>query len=183
MKLAVCSSSIEDLDKKYINDCNTYLDDLFKEDNDLVYGAYDKGLMNISYQKALKYNRNIIGITPKIFEADAKDIECNKIITDNISNRTVQLIEHADALIFLPGGIGTIYELFTSIELIRSKEYTKPIIIYNCNGYFDKLLAFLDTMYEEKFANISIKEYYHISANSTDTINYLNKYFKERKNK
>lgn len=183
MKLAICSSSIEDIDKLYLNNCNTYLDDLFKEDNDLVYGAYNKGLMNISYQKALKYKRNIIGITPKIFESDAKDIECHKIITDNISNRTVKLIENADALIFLPGGIGTIYELFTSIELIRSGEYTKPIIIYNCNGYFDKLLDFLNIMYQEKFANISIKEYYHISENSTDTINYLNKYFKERKQK
>lgn len=179
MKLFIGCSSSDDIQEIYNTDCSNYLEELFKLDNELVFGAYNKGLMAISYNIALKYNRKITGITPKIFVDALKDLECNEeIITTNISRRTDNLIEESDALIFLPGGIGTIYELFTSIESKRSGEFNKPIIIYNSNHFFDKLLLFLEDIYKEKFTSLSVKDTYHISESATDTIEYLNKYFK-----
>lgn len=86
------------------------------------------------------------------------------------------LIEESDALIFMPGGVGTIYELFTAIESKRSGEFNKPIIIYNSNNYFDKLLLFMEGMYNQNFASISVKEDYHISNNYQDTIDYIKDY-------
>lgn len=177
MKLFIACSSREEIDKKYIEDCEELLEELFKKDNELVFGAYNKGLMNSSYQKALKYKRNIIGITPKIFSKDLQEIKCNKeVITENISRRTEKLIEESDALIFLPGGIGTIYELLTAIESKRSKEFNKPIIIYNSNNYFDNLLEFIDNMYKEKFIDLNVKECYHIFENINDLLEHINNY-------
>lgn len=178
MKLFIGCSSSNDIPQIYNTDCKHYLEELFKLDNDLVFGAYNKGLMSISYNIALNNNREIIGITPKIFEEALEDLNCTKeIITKDINDRTKKLIEESDALIFLPGGIGTIYELFTTIESKRSGEFNKPIIIYNSNNYFDKLFLFLDEIYGQNFTSPSVKECYHISYNSKDTIDYLNRYF------
>ena len=177
MKLLIGCSSRDDIPKKYSEDCEKYLEELFKSNNDLVFGAYNKGLMNISYQQALKHNRQVIGISPEIFKNDFKNLNCHKeIITKSITERTEKLIEESDALIFLPGGIGTIYELFTTIESKRSGEFNKPIIIYNSCDYFDKLLLFLEDMYNQNFTSISVKECYYISKNAKDTLEYLDKY-------
>ena len=157
MKLFIGCSSSEQIPQIYIKDCENYLKELFKLDNTLVFGAYNKGLMAISYEQALNNNK--------------------EIITNSISERTEKLIEESDVLIFLPGGIGTIYELLTAIESKRSKEFDKPIIIYNSNHYFDNLLLFLDNIYNQNFTNKSVKNCYHISNNITDTIEYINNYY------
>lgn len=177
MRLFIGCSSSDDISKSYFDDCSKYLEELFKIDNDLVFGAYNKGLMGLAYQKAIKYERNIIGITPEIFKGDAIELDyTNLIITKNISRRTDELIKESDALLFLPGGVGTIYELFTVIESKRSGEFNKPIIIYNSNSYFDKLLLFLDNCICEKFTSKEVKGCYYVSKSAEDTINYLNNY-------
>lgn len=178
MKLLICSSSREDIPKKYFNDCEKYLSELFKLDNTLVFGAYNQGLMKTSYEIALKNKREVIGINPEIFKSAFQDLTCNKeIITTTINERTAKLIEESDALIFMPGGVGTIYELFTALESKRSGEFNKPIIIYNSNNYFDKLLLFMEDMYNQNFTSKSVKECYHISNSYDDTLKYLDSYY------
>ena len=54
MKLFIGCSSSNDISKRYLNDCEEYLEELFKLDNDLVFGAYNKGLMAIAYKLAKK---------------------------------------------------------------------------------------------------------------------------------
>ena len=177
LKLFIGCSSSNDIDEYYNTDCRNYLEELFKLNNDLVFGAYNKGLMAIAYDIALNYNRKIIGITPEIFKDALEELTCTKeIITKNINSRTEELIEESEALIFLPGGIGTIYELFTAIEKKRSGEFNKPIIIYNSNNYFDKLLVFLEDTYNQNFTSTSVKNCYYISNSAIDTIKYLNNY-------
>lgn len=113
MKLFIACSSSDDIPVIYNTDCAKYLEELFAADNDLVFGAYNKGLMALSYKIALKNNREVIGITPQIFSNDLKNLNCTQeIITENINRRTERAIEESDALIFMPGGVGTIYEFF-----------------------------------------------------------------------
>lgn len=177
MKLFIGCSSKEDIPDKYFTDCEKYLNELFKQDNDLVFGAYNYGLMKTSYETAMKYDRQVIGITPKMFENDLKELNCHKeIVTETINRRTDKVIEESDALIFMPGGVGTIYELFTALESKRSGEFNKPIIIYNASGYFDKLLLFMESMYNENFTSLEVKDCYHISNSAKDTLEYLNNY-------
>lgn len=174
MKLFIGCSSSNDIPTKYTKDCEELLEELFKLDNDLVFGAYNKGLMNSAYEIALKHKKQVIGITPEIFKEDLKNLDCNKeMVTRNISNRTEKLIEESDVLIYLPGGIGTVYELFTAIESKRSKEFNKPIIIYNSNNYFDKLLLFLEEVYNQNFTSSSVKECYYVSNNINDILKHL----------
>ena len=177
MNLLIGCSSREDIPDKYFKSCAEYLEELFKENNNLVFGAYNAGIMRVSYEMAVKYNRDVIGINPKIFESAFLDLNCNKeIVTNTINERTSKLIEEADALIFMPGGVGTIYEFFTALESKRSGEFNKPIVIYNACNYFDRLLLFMEDMYDEKFTSNEVRECYHISNSAKDTLEYIKGY-------
>ena len=95
---------------------------------------------------------------------------------------TDKAIELSDAIIILPGGIGTIYELLTAIECKRSCEFDKPIIIYNSCGYYDKMLELLELTYNEDFALRIVEENYYVCNNASDAIKYVES-FDYNKNK
>ena len=76
-------------------------------------------------------------------------------------------------IIFLPGGLGTIDEIFTSIESKRANEHDNDIIIVNFNNYYDDLIKQLNKMYKEKFADSYNKELYYIADNIDEVISYI----------
>lgn len=177
MKLFIGCSSRNEIPQKYFDDCKNYLEEIFKEENDLIFGASINGLMGLSYELAKKHNRETIGICPVAYKDDLLDLNCTtEILTNTISERTDKAIELSDAIIILPGGIGTIYELLTAIECKRSREFDKPIIIYNSNNFYDKMIDFLEKIYIEQFGTLNIKDCYYITKSAEDTINYLNEF-------
>ena len=172
-----CSSS-KDIPKEYFDDCKVLLEELIKE-NDLVFGACNSGLMGLAYNTTLKLNGNITGICPEAYKNDFKTLKCDtEITTKSVSERTDSIISSSDALIFLSGGIGTIYEIFTAIESKRCHEFNKPIVIYNSNGYFDKLLEFMDKVYSEKFSRFKDKRHYLVTDSISLILYYINNYKK-----
>ena len=176
MNLFIGCSSRDEISNNYKKECAKYLEKIFSENNNLVFGADNSGIMGISYETAKKHNRKVIGITPKAFKDASNGLECDDLIfTNNISDRTYKVIEISDALIFLPGGIGSIYEFFSSLEFIRSNEFNKPIVIYNCNHYYDDILNMLDKIYKEKFADNKL--YYHVSYDAIDSMEYIKNYY------
>lgn len=178
MKLFIGCSSSNDIPTEYFNDCKVLLEELMKE-NDLVFGACNSGLMGLAYNTTLKANGNITGICPEAYKDDFKTLKCDtEITTKSVSERTDTVISSSDALIFLPGGIGTIYELFTAIESKRCHEFNKPIVIYNSNGYFDKLLEFMDQVYSEKFSGFKDKRNYLVTDSISSILYYINNYKK-----
>lgn len=176
MKLFIGSSSRDEIDNKYKEACKSFLEVVFKNDNDLVFGADYHSIMGICYDTAKKYNRKVIGITPINFKDDIGDFKYDELVfTNNISERTYKVIEMCDGLIFMPGGIGSIYEFFSALEFIRSGEFDKPIVIFNYDNYYDNLIKMLEKMYKEKFA--SNKLYYYICNNAIDALEYINNYY------
>lgn len=183
MKIFVGCSSSNDIPNQYREDCKLLLNDLFERDNDLVFGACNSGIMGDSYNGALKNNRDIIGICPEAYKDDFKELKCtSEITTKTVSERTDSLINESEVLLFLPGGIGTIYELFTSIESKRCHEHDRAIIIYNSCNCYDELFVFLDKLYGESFTNDYVKQNYFISSSKEEIISYINT-MKREKNK
>ena len=178
MKLFVGCSSSNDIPGEYIEDCRVLLEKLM-EGNDLVFGACNAGLMGLAYNTAIRANGNITGICPEAYKDDFNELQCNiEITTRTVSERTDSVISSSDALVFLPGGIGTIYELFTAIESKRCHEFDKPIVVYNSNGYFDKLLEFMDKVYGERFSGLKDKRNYLVTDSIPVILYYLNNYKK-----
>lgn len=170
-----CSASI-DINKEYITGCEELLDTLFEFGNSLIFGASTRSLMGLSYNVAKAHNCNIVGVCPEVYKSNFKTVECTEIITDSVSNRTKKMIDLSDIILFLPGGIGTVYEFFSALESKRADEFDKPIIVYNLYGYYDELLKFMDKVYQEKFSKVSDKEYYFISDSIDEIVDYIKKY-------
>ena len=177
MNIAVCCSSSNDINRKYLESSKRLLQLIFKGNNNLVFGAMDSGIMGIAYRVAKQNNRKVIGIAPEIYKEDFKELDCDKeILTKNVNDRTDELINNSDILIFLPGGIGTLYELMTAIEMKRSKEFDKPIILYNATGFFNDIIHMLDKTYAQNFTDFKVRLNYNIANDSRTVMDLLNKY-------
>lgn len=173
MKIFIGCSANNEIPSIYKKECEEYLTYLLKE-NDLLFGACNDGIMGIAYNIALSNKRKITGISPDFYKDNLQRIQCDKvIITKTVAERTDALIKESDILIFLPGGIGTLYELLTCIESKRGSEFDKPIIIYNCNNYYDKFFEFIDIMQKEGFATKEVLSNFHVSDSLNDTISYI----------
>ena len=174
MKIFIGCGSSNEIPSQYFSDCKVLIDTLLKS-NDLVYGGYNEGLMGICYNTAKENNNKIYGKCITKDKEYLDNINCDyKEVYHTIFDRTKSLLYESDAIVILPGGIGTINELISSIDSKRSDLLNKPILIYNSNHYYDDLLKFLDKLYSEKFTNNSVKNCYHVSNDIKDAINYLN---------
>ena len=86
------------------------------------------------------------------YEEELNKLVCDEaILTDTMLESTLKIYEACDVVIFLPGGYGTVYELFTAIQSYLGGEIKQKIILYNCAGYYDKLISFLESAYKDGF--------------------------------
>jgi len=176
MKIAVCCSSSDNIDKKYIESSERLLEQIFKRDNDLVFGAMNNGIMGIAYKNAKKHNRSVTGIAPEIYKDDFNDLDCDtEILTKSVNERTEALVNNSDVLLFLPGGVGTIYELISAIEMKRSEEFDKPIVVYNETGFFDEMLQMLNKVYQRDFTSQNVRLSYNIANDYMTVLGLLGK--------
>ncbi len=176
MNIAICCSSSNNIPETYFESAGKLFENLFRRKNNLVFGAMNSGIMGLAYSKAKKYERRVIGILPKIYKSDLKDLECDEeILTKCVNDRTNLMVERADCIIVLPGGMATLYELFALIEMKRCHDFDKPIIIYNETGFFDGVFYFLDEkIFAEKFTGKAVlHNKFFVANNSNEVIDYL----------
>ena len=100
----------------------------------------------------------ILGIAPRFFDQPGVLYEkCTEFIfTENMRERKKLLEEKSDATIVAPGGIGTYEEFFEIFTLKSLKRIDRPIVLYNIDGYYDKMKALLEYTAEEKFMDFSV---------------------------
>jgi uncharacterized protein (TIGR00730 family) len=112
----------------------------------LIYGGANVGLMKFAAEAALAANGKVIGVIPEVL--DDLEVAHHGItelhVTSNMHTRKALIGEKADAFIALPGGFGTFEELFEVLAWHTLKIHAKPILLLNVNGFYDKLLTFLD---------------------------------------
>lgn len=184
MNIAVCCSSSNDISRKYLESSKRLLQLVFKRDNDLVFGAMNSGIMGIAYRIAKQNNRRVTGIAPEIYKDDFKELDCDKeILTKNVNDRTNALINNSDVLMFLPGGVGTLYELMTAIEMKRSGEFDKPIILCNDTGFFDDIMQMLNKVYAQNFTNPKVRLSYNVANDHMAVMDLLSRYSSINKSK
>ena len=119
----------------------------------LVYGGGKAGLMGAVAEAALQAGAHVVGVIPKaLVEKECAMHECSELhIVDTMHDRKRMMAEHADAFIALPGGIGTLEELFEVWTWRPLGYHDKPVGILNTAGYFDQLLAFLANAVQAQF--------------------------------
>ncbi len=112
---------------------------------DVVYGGANVGLMGAVADAALLHGGKVIGVIPKSFADKVAHTDITELhIVETMHERKTRMFELADAFIALPGGMGTIEELFEALTWAQLGFHGKPCGLLNICGYFDKLLGFLD---------------------------------------
>jgi len=122
----------------------------------LVFGAGNAGFMGATARGASRKGGKIIGVVPSFFNVDGVLFaDCDRLIrTDTMRERKGILEKISDAFVVAPGGFGTYDELFEILTLKQLDRHNKAVVIYNVNGFYDKLLAF----FKEGVANGIMKE-------------------------
>lgn len=117
----------------------------------LVYGGACLGLMGAVADAALAAGGQVIGILPKVLEGrEIAHLSLTELkIVASLAERKELLLGLADAVVTLPGGFGTLDELFEAATWAQLNMKTFPIGIVNVNGYYDHLFQFLDRAVED----------------------------------
>ena len=120
----------------------------------LVYGAGDVGLMGAVARAAIAAGGETFGVVPAHLvarEQGRRDLS-QLVVTETMHERKKVMFMNADAIVTLPGGPGSLDELFEVLTWRQLGLHAKPVYLLNVNGYWDPLLALLRHIVEQGFA-------------------------------
>lgn len=143
----------------------------------LVYGAGDVGLMGRVARAAQHAGGDTFGVIPQHlvdWEVGKTDLT-RYIVTETMHERKKVMVMNADSFILLPGGAGSLDEIFEVLTWRQLGLHGKPIVILNIDGYWDPLIALLDHVIAEGFAKPSLKDFATIAATPRDALTQLAK--------
>lgn len=133
----------------------------------LVYGGARFGLMEATAKAAKQAGARIVGVVPHILvERDrVSNLLDEQVGCRNLSERKDIMFERSDMLVALPGGIGTLDEIFHVLAAATIGYHTKRVVLYNVNGFWNPLLATVEEMSQAGFVRGEVEKYL-IVANS-----------------
>jgi hypothetical protein len=119
----------------------------------LVYGGGKNGLMGIVAEATLEAGGRVVGVIPKaLVEKEWANHQCSELhVVETMHERKRLMAEHADAFLALPGGIGTFEEFFEVWTWRQLGYHDKPVGLLNMAGYYDALVAFLQSTVQQGF--------------------------------
>jgi uncharacterized protein (TIGR00730 family) len=124
-----------------------------EKDITLIYGGGNIGLMGIIANSVLENNGKVIGVIPQSLQEKelAHEGVTKMYVVKSMHERKALMAQISDAFVALPGGFGTLDELFESLTWNQLEIMNKPVAVFNINGYFDHLIALLKQSVQEKF--------------------------------
>lgn len=178
MKICLYGAAREQIDRSYINAAEKFGADLAKRGHTLVFGGGAHGMMGAAARGAESGGADIVGIAPAGMNIDKEEYKgrMHRIYTKTLAERKARFIELADAFVVMPGGIGTLDELFDLLSIKKLREWVneendtndKPIAVYNINGYYDPLKQMMKKMISESFAGEWVQEMYKFCDTETE---------------
>jgi uncharacterized protein (TIGR00730 family) len=147
-----CGSS-DDIRKEYLEAARRMGNAIAGRGIQLIYGAGSTGMMGAVADGALDAGGEVIGVIPSIFNTPqlAHNGLTRLEVVENIHLRKARMIELAGGFIALPGGFGTLEELFEILTWAQIGLHHKPVGLLNTLSYFDPLLALVEHAYTEGF--------------------------------
>lgn len=177
MDICVFGASSSRLDGIYFTEAEKLGCLMAKEDFGLVFGGGREGLMGAVSKGAYSLGGKITGIAPRFFDEPGilfKD--CTLILTDTMRERKALMEELSDAIIVLPGGIGTFEEFFEMLTLKQLGKCDKAIVLLNTAGYFDKMRELIMSAISGGFVSEACMELIHFADTPEDAIEYIKGY-------
>ncbi|MDD7388788.1 MAG: TIGR00730 family Rossman fold protein [Lachnospiraceae bacterium] len=155
MNICIYGASSDRIDESYKNAARELGKSLGEASFGMVFGGGATGLMGAAARglRSVGKDRILIGVAPRFFDEPGVIYEgCSEIIwTETMRERKQKMEDLSDGFVVLPGGIGTFEEFFEILTLRELNRHNKPIILYNFNGYYDRIRELLQHAAAEKF--------------------------------
>lgn len=144
----------------------------------LVYGGGRAGLMGAVADGALASGGKVVGVIPHFLNSKEREHTgvTELIVVDSMHERKRIMHERAEAIIALPGGFGTMEELFEMTTWAQIGLHQKPIGILNTKGYYNYLIAFMDQMVKEGLLRKENRDMLLVSDNIEGLLNLMDNY-------
>ncbi len=155
MNLCVYCGSRTGVDPSYQSAAESVADELLRRGWGLVYGGGGIGLMGAIARRVFDGGGHVVGIIPSFLASREVALwECSELIeVPSMHVRKQMMIERSDMLLAIPGGFGTMDELFEAITWRQLGLHDRPIGLLNTNGYYDPLLSMNAHMVERGFVH------------------------------
>lgn len=126
---------------------------LAEKNIELIYGGSKLGLMGAVAEGALQNGGTVVGVIPNFLQTKeiAHESLSELVLVDTMHERKLRMHERSEGIIALPGGWGTMEELFEMMTWAQLGLHEKPIGILNINGFYEPFLVFLNNMVREGF--------------------------------
>ena len=177
-KVCVFAASSSRIDGEYEKEAYE-LGRLFAgEGIEIVYGGGGIGLMGVIANSVMENGGKVTGVIPGFMVSEGwghpnvKDM----IVTADMGERKKMMMEKAEAVVALPGGIGTLEELTEAITLKQLGIFRGPVIILNTLDYYRSLLEFLEHMVKGSFLRFEHRGMWEVVNSPAEVINALNNY-------
>ncbi|MAP53852.1 TIGR00730 family Rossman fold protein [Altibacter sp.] len=159
-KICVFCGSSEGNDQAIIDAAVRLGETFAQREITLVYGAAKIGVMGIIAKATLDAGGKVTGVIPGFLKKkEVVHLGLTQLITtDNMHERKLRMQELSDGFIAMPGGIGTLEELFEILTWLQLGLHTKPIGLLNINGFYNDLLQLLETMVRKGFVAMETYE-------------------------
>ena len=144
----------------------------------LVFGGGSVGLMGVVADTVLQGGGKVTGVIPRALsrkELRRPHVEDMHVV-DSMHERKAIMSELADAFIALPGGFGTLEELFEVISWAQLGIHRKAVGLFNIAGYFDPLIRFIDHAIAEGFIKRQYRELFLVSSDPAELLDLLARY-------
>ena len=167
MKIGIFCSANDNIDAEYFKRTEELGQWAAQNGHVIVFGGCNMGLMEC-VSKAAKSNKGMtIGVVPTKVEERGKvsswlDVH---IPCSDLTDRKQLLMLQSDVFVALPGGIGTLDEIFTVVASATIGYHNKPLVLYNINGFWDSMIAMLDDLTEKGMIRGQWREHIKVATN------------------
>ena len=146
-----------------------------KEGHTIVYGGVNQGLMECIGKAMHEAGGRTIGIVPVLVEREGRASQYNdvEIPCDNLNDRKQLMQDQSDVFIALPGGIGTLDEIFTIAASATIGYHAKPVILYNMKGFWDSLIQMLDDLHTKGVTRKNWRTYIKVTNSLEEIVEIL----------
>lgn len=141
----------------------------------LIYGGGHVGLMGIVADSALRAGTEVIGIIPEHIRAqEVQHTGLTELhVVPDMHTRKRMMAERAEAFVVLPGGLGTLDEVFEIITWKKLGLHNKPVLVFNQDGYWTNFIELVDDAIRERFAGPSDRSLFQVVDNVADLFKAL----------
>ncbi len=166
MRICVFCSANNNIAPEYFEKARELGEWMAREGHTLVFGGTNQGLMDCIARAVHDNGGTTVGVVPSVIEkggrvSDAVDV---KILCDSLSDRKDLLISHSDVFVALPGGVGTLDEVFTVVASSTIGYINKHVVLYNVGGFWDSLVALLSDLQQRGMIRGSVADRITVAA-------------------